>query len=590
MTSTGPRIRAVGAAAPSLRVAAADIGAAWGRARPGPGRRLRARRGHPHPGLGGRDRGARRGRDRRAERSTRSSGGRAGPPFAEGPSLAVPRRRARLCPATSGGALARGLGARGHGGARPRAPTRSPRARRAIALVVASDALRPGLGTGFEARCGAGAAAVVLGDRRRHAALGDAGHAHPPVRRPLPRRRRDRQPRPLRRAPVPRGDLPARVVEVVDRARRRSTCARGRSPIPTAGSAPWSRRRSARRPPRRPRSYASDRRHRRGRGVARRASRAMDAAGHGRDRRHRRRPHDRRARRTSTRRCRARRRSRPRSTTGARRRTPKLLRARGQLVPGGETIPMGVPPESAMFVRGADEMLGLLGGRCVDCGTISTPPSIHPHCINCGGPKLEPVALARGGTVHTYVVNHTMPAPFVAPLPIAVLDMDDGARLMLQVDRRRHATSRSARRVELVLRKYAHERGVPVYGFKARPVRGGTESVQWLGTRWPSSVPGSSRWASCSSRATSRWRRARSRPRSRASTRASSRTRSTPRSSPPSAARCGARRASAATRSRPRSASTASRAPASRTRARRAPTRSGSARWRSRAACTTSCS
>ena len=99
---------------------------------------------------------------------------------------------------------------------------------------------------------------------------------------------------------------------------------------------------------------------------------------------------------------------------------------------------MGVPPESAMFVRGADEMLGLLGGRCVDCGTISTPPSIHPHCINCGGPKLEPVALARDGTVHTFVVNHTMPAPFVAPLPIAVLDMDDGARLMLQVDRRRH--------------------------------------------------------------------------------------------------------------------------------------------------------
>ena len=147
-----------------------------------------------------------------------------------------------------------------------------------------------------------------------------------------------------------------------------------------------------------------------------------------------------------------------------------MLRARGQLVPGGETIPMGVPPESAMFVRGADEMLGLLGGRCVDCGTISTPPSIHPHCINCGGPKLEPVALARGGTVHTFVVNQTMPAPFVAPLPIAVLDMDDGARLMLQVDRRRRRRRDRRARCELVLRKYAHERGVPVYGFKARPV------------------------------------------------------------------------------------------------------------------------
>ena len=194
---------------------------------------------------------------------------------------------------------------------------------------------------------------------------------------------------------------------------------------------------------------------------------ALDTEGHGRDRRHRRRPHDRRdrARRSAGRRRRRRRRR-------ARRRTRRELRrgaaiARGQLNPVGETIPMGVPPESAMFVRGADEMLGLLGGRCVDCGTISTPPSIHPHCINCGGPKLEPVALARTGVVHTFVVNHTMPAPFVAPLPIAVLDMDDGARLMLQAigDGSDIEIGRS---VELVLRKYAHERGVPVYGFKAR--------------------------------------------------------------------------------------------------------------------------
>jgi uncharacterized OB-fold protein len=147
-----------------------------------------------------------------------------------------------------------------------------------------------------------------------------------------------------------------------------------------------------------------------------------------------------------------------------------LLRARGQLEPNGETIPMGVPPESAMFTRGADEMLQLLGGRCVDCGTISTPPSIHPHCIACGGPKLEPVALAREGTVHTYVVNHTMPAPFEAPLPIAVIDLDDGARVMLQVaDDGQNVEI--GRRMRLVLRKYAHERGVPVYGYKALPAK-----------------------------------------------------------------------------------------------------------------------
>lgn len=145
----------------------------------------------------------------------------------------------------------------------------------------------------------------------------------------------------------------------------------------------------------------------------------------------------------------------------------EVLRARGQLTPSGETIPMGVPPESALFARGADEMLQLLGGRCTECGTVSTPPSIHPVCIACGGGKLEPVPLARRGTVHTFVVNQTMPAPFVAPLPIAVVDLEDGARIMLQVVGD-GTDLEIGGPVDLVLRRYAHERGVPVYGWKAR--------------------------------------------------------------------------------------------------------------------------
>jgi hydroxymethylglutaryl-CoA synthase len=32
--------------------------------------------------------------------------------------------------------------------------------------------------------------------------------------------------------------------------------------------------------------------------------------------------------------------------------------------------------------------------------------------------------------------------------------------------------------VELVLRRYAYERGVPVYGYKARPVDGSEEEVE----------------------------------------------------------------------------------------------------------------
>ena len=81
------------------------------------------------------------------------------------------------------------------------------------------------------------------------------------------------------------------------------------------------------------------------------------------------------------------------------------------------------------------------------------------------------VSLARRGVVHTFVVNHTMPPPFEAPLPLAVIDLDDGARIMLQVVGDGSDMEIGAQ-VELVLRRYAFERGVPVYGFKARRVTG----------------------------------------------------------------------------------------------------------------------
>lgn len=148
---------------------------------------------------------------------------------------------------------------------------------------------------------------------------------------------------------------------------------------------------------------------------------------------------------------------------------PAVLRARGQLVPDAEPVPMGVPPGSAMHLRGAHEMLGLLGARCGECGTIATPPSVHPTCPACGGTKLETVPLCRTGEVHTFVVNQTMPPPFEAPLPLLVVDLDDGARLMVQGTGDGRGVAVGAR-VELVLRRYALERGVPVYGYKATVV------------------------------------------------------------------------------------------------------------------------
>jgi uncharacterized OB-fold protein len=143
------------------------------------------------------------------------------------------------------------------------------------------------------------------------------------------------------------------------------------------------------------------------------------------------------------------------------------MRDRGQLTPMAEPIPMGVPPSGAAFVRGNIEMLGLRGARCRACGVISTPPSIHPTCVGCGRDELDVVPLARRGTVQTFVVNQTMPPPFQAPLPLIVVDLDDGARLMVQGSPGDAGTLAIGDAVTLVLRRYAWERGVPVYGYKA---------------------------------------------------------------------------------------------------------------------------
>jgi hydroxymethylglutaryl-CoA synthase len=145
----------------------------------------------------------------------------------------------------------------------------------------------------------------------------------------------------------------------------------------------------------------------------------------------------------------------------------EAAKARGQLVPMVDPIPMGVPPASAAFVRGAVEMLSLEGALCASCGTISTPPSIHPRCVGCGSADTAAVRLARRGRVETFVVNQTMPPPFQAPLPLIVIDLEDGARLMLQGSPADAEVIGIGDTVDLHLRRYAVERHIPVYGYKA---------------------------------------------------------------------------------------------------------------------------
>lgn len=144
----------------------------------------------------------------------------------------------------------------------------------------------------------------------------------------------------------------------------------------------------------------------------------------------------------------------------------EVLRARGQMRAQGESVEMAVPPGSAMFVRESLDLLAGRGARCLACGTINTPPGVHPSCTRCGGDAFEAVTLARQGNVVTFVVNQTMPAPFVAPLPLVVVDLVDGARIQLQGLTSSVDGLHVGAPAELVLRRYSTERGVPVYGWK----------------------------------------------------------------------------------------------------------------------------
>lgn len=458
------RILAVGAAAPALRLGAADVGAAWGRSA-----------GKGQAGVCAPDEDTLTLAAEAAFTALEAGGieaagidglwwGTSRPPFAEGPSHAVLAAAIGLSH-QSGGILASGSAHSGMDALLAACDAVGAGSAR-VALVVVSDALVPGLGTGFEARCGAGAAALILAAEGGTAAVTARVTRTKPL---LDRYRGDGESatRDLYDPRLFREEMFLPVVREVGEHLAAFDVTGWSLPDPDGRLGGSVARTLGATNVVSPAVYAAV-------GDTGAAAAllggvgALDApgvvaivgTGNGR-------------------------------TTGvivtADAPVPgavavadllaggkpapyaEVLRARGQLTPAGEMIPMGVPPESALFARGAEEMLQLLGGRCADCGTISTPPSIHPACIACGGTKLEPVPLARRGTVHTFVVNQTMPAPFVAPLPIAVVDLEDGARIMLQaigdgVDIEIGVD------VELVLRRYAYERGVPVYGWKARAV------------------------------------------------------------------------------------------------------------------------
>jgi uncharacterized protein len=87
--------------------------------------------------------------------------------------------------------------------------------------------------------------------------------------------------------------------------------------------------------------------------------------------------------------------------------------------------------DNAFFFEGARRG-ELLIQRCGSCGTLRHPP--RPACAVCRSFEWDTVEATGRGTVYSYVVVHHPQVPaFDYPLPIAVVELEEGTRLVADI-------------------------------------------------------------------------------------------------------------------------------------------------------------
>src|SRR4030042_1359826 len=113
----------------------------------------------------------------------------------------------------------------------------------------------------------------------------------------------------------------------------------------------------------------------------------------------------------------------------------------------------------------------LMGRICKACGTRYFPAK--PVCT-CGNTGFEAYKRSGAGEVVTWTVIRSPPLGYerYAPYVVALIELDDGMRLLSQVVDVDPAEVRAWMRVEAVFRKVREDgpSGIIQYGYKFRPV------------------------------------------------------------------------------------------------------------------------
>jgi uncharacterized OB-fold protein len=147
---------------------------------------------------------------------------------------------------------------------------------------------------------------------------------------------------------------------------------------------------------------------------------------------------------------------------------PDLTRAAPE--PAASPV-LSLPTSSPFFARSAREMLRLEAGKCDACGHVAFPPSQRPVCAACGGSSWTPHRLSREGAVYTFTVNHFLPAGFGEQMVMILGEMTDGSRYWAPASGIAGDQVSIGMPVELRVRRFTQDGGVPAYAMKFTPPR-----------------------------------------------------------------------------------------------------------------------
>jgi uncharacterized OB-fold protein len=124
--------------------------------------------------------------------------------------------------------------------------------------------------------------------------------------------------------------------------------------------------------------------------------------------------------------------------------------------------------------RIARENARLIGYQCKTCGFVEFPEP-RKICKRCRKTsEFSEIQMKPYGKVVSFVVQHRLPEGFETPLPLAVVDLEEGARVYGHMTECKTDAMSVGMKVEAEYRVFYDDEGLPIYSYKFRPRRGDT--------------------------------------------------------------------------------------------------------------------